>query len=66
MPISYQPLLNKLVSRNISLRQLQRELGLSSATTAKLSKGESVTMSTIEKICLYLDIPIEQAVVIKR
>ncbi|MDQ0174442.1 helix-turn-helix domain-containing protein [Bacillus chungangensis] len=60
--ISYKPLLQQLKLRKISMRQLQRDLSISSATTTKLSNNQSVTMSTIEKICLYLDVPIEQVV----
>lgn len=64
--ISYEPLLNALKNKNISIRRLQKDLGISSRTTSKFSKGGSVTLETIEKICLYLDLPIEQVVRIEK
>lgn len=64
--ISYEPLLIALKNKNISIRQLQRDLGISSRTTSKFSKGESVTLETIEKICLYLEVPIEKVVRIEK
>lgn len=41
--------------REISKEKLKNEIGISSATMAKLSKNEEVAMSTIQSICSYFD-----------
>ena len=41
--------------REISKEKLKNEIGISSATMAKLSKNEEVAMSTIQSLCKYFD-----------
>lgn len=41
--------------REISKERLKNAIGISSATMAKLSKNQEVSMSTIQSICEYLD-----------
>jgi len=53
MGFSYKPLLRLLVNRGMKKTDLLREVGLSSATLAKLSKGEPVSADSVEKLCLY-------------
>lgn len=60
--ISYKPLFHKLVERNINLDQLRKDGVISSITIAKFAKGESIMLSTAEKICKYLDCKIEDIV----
>jgi len=60
--ISFNPLFDFMHFNKLLIKDLQEELGMSPKTTAKFKKGESVSLSTIEKICLYYDIPIEQVV----
>lgn len=64
--ISYRPLLDYLHHNDLKIKNLINEVGLHPRTTAKFKKGESVNLETIEKICLYYDIPIEQVVHIER
>ncbi|WP_245583012.1 helix-turn-helix domain-containing protein [Paenibacillus daejeonensis] len=40
-----------LLENDMNRTQLREELGLSSATLAKLGKDEYVSMETIDKIC---------------
>lgn len=47
-------------------KYLHEELGISKDTIAKFKKGESVSLSTIERICLDLDCRIEDIVEIKK
>jgi len=53
MGFSYKPLFRLLVDRNMKKMDLHNEVGLSSATLAKLSKGEPLSGESIEKLCLY-------------
>jgi len=64
--ISYAPLWKKLVDKDMSKLKLASEVGISTATLAKLGKDEYVALSIIEKICLTLDCPIEDVVQVKR
>ncbi len=54
--ISYDPLWKVLIDRQMKKSDLQKLTGLSSATIAKLSKGESVTLDVIGKICEKLEV----------
>lgn len=60
--ISYEPLFATLDEKNAKLIELIDAGLLSSRTAAKFRKGESVQLSTIEKLCKYLDVPIERIV----
>jgi len=54
MSILYNKLFTLLAERKISKTDLQKKLGISSATMAKLSKNESVSLKVIEDICKLL------------
>lgn len=53
--ISYKKLFLILEEHEISKTELQSKTGISSATLAKLSKNEEVSMKTIQSICEFLD-----------
>ena len=53
MGISYKPLFRLLVDRGMTKTDLRKELGFSSATLAKLGKGEAISGAVIEKLCTY-------------
>lgn len=53
--ISYKRLFILLEQQEISKTELQNKTGMSSATLAKLSKNEEVSMRTIQSICEFLD-----------
>ena len=53
MGFSYKPLFKLLVDRNMKKTDLLTEVGLSSATLAKLSKGVPLAGESIEKLCIY-------------
>lgn len=55
MRVSYEKLFEMLNSKGISKTALGDALNLSSATLAKLSKGEQISMSTLIGICNYLN-----------
>lgn len=52
--ISYKPLFRLLLKKNMSKTQLREAIGFSTATLAKLSKGEYVSLEILDKICTYM------------
>jgi DNA-binding Xre family transcriptional regulator len=62
--ISFQPLLNTLKDRDMTISDL-RGVVLDSKTIAKFKKGASMRLDTIERICLYLDVPVEKVIKIE-
>lgn len=63
--ISYKPLFRLLFERDITKTQLRVAVGFSSATLAKMSKGEYISLETIENICKYLNCRIEEVIEIQ-
>jgi len=53
MGINYKPLFRLLLDRDMTKTDLRTELGFSSATLAKLAKGEPISGAVIEKLCMY-------------
>lgn len=51
MAINYNKLWHILIDVEMSKEQLKNASGISSATMTKISKGESVTLKTINAIC---------------
>lgn len=64
--ISFDPLWKTLIDKKMSKMELREAAGLSKSTFAKLGKNESVTLETIEKICIALDCEISDVVSIKK
>lgn len=64
--ISYEPLFRTLESKGLTLSDIEYKCGMSSRTIAKFRKGESTTLDTLERICVFLDVPIDKVVEIKR
>lgn|GEM_PF-54878 len=54
MSIQYGKLFNLLKERKITKTDLQKELGISSATIARLSKNEAISLKVVEDICRLL------------
>lgn len=63
--ISYKPLFRLLLEKDMTKTQLREAVGFSSATLAKMSKGEYISLETIEHICIYLQCNIEDVVEIQ-
>jgi putative transcriptional regulator len=55
MGISYNPLFKLLIDRGIKKSDLKELVGISLPTLAKLTKGEPISGTTIEKLCRYFD-----------
>lgn len=56
MPVNYKGLFAILRDRNIKISQMSDDLSLSSSTRAKFQKGEYVSLQTLEAICRYLGV----------
>jgi DNA-binding Xre family transcriptional regulator len=59
--IDFSPLHQTLKEKDMLMSDF-RDTILSSRTLAKINRNEDVYISTIEKICLFLDVPIEKVV----
>ena len=55
MAISYNGLWKILLDKNLYKKDLAAELNISSATMAKMGKGENVSLEVLQKICEYLE-----------
>ena len=51
MQITYKKLWKMLIDRDMSKQQLKGAAGISSASIAKLGKGENITTDVLLKIC---------------
>ncbi len=55
MSVSYNGLWKLLIDKNMYKKDLAAKLNISSATMAKMGKGENVSMEVLQKICDYMD-----------
>jgi len=57
MAVSYNGLWKLLIDKNMKKMDLveNENIGISSSTLAKMSHGEAISMSILEKICRELD-----------
>ena len=59
---SYTPLFTLLVQKGMAKTQLREATGIGTNTLAKMSKGEYVSMSTLDSICKYFHCKIEDII----
>lgn len=62
MALSYKNLWKLLIDRDMTRKDLHRITGVSHATLAKMSKGENIESSVIDRICIGLGCEIEDIV----
>lgn len=62
MAFTYKPLFKTLIDKDITREQIKNDLSLSSATMAKLTKGENVALNIIDKLCDYLNCEVEDII----
>lgn len=53
MGFSYDKLWKKLIDNKMNKTDLQKYIGLTSRTIAKMGKDENVNMDTLGKLCKY-------------
>ncbi|MEG2324430.1 MAG: helix-turn-helix domain-containing protein [Anaerovoracaceae bacterium] len=57
--ISYNKLWKMLIDKNMNKQDLKNATGISSASIAKLGKGENITTDILLKICEAMDCRLE-------
>lgn len=60
MTVSYNGLWKKMIDKNFQKQDLVKELGLSSATVAKMGKGEPVSNKVLEKLAKYFECSVNE------
>lgn len=55
MEVSYKKLWKILIDKDMKKKDLQAETGISWASVTKLSKGETVSMEVLMKVCKTLN-----------
>lgn len=55
MSISYNGLWKKLIDNGMQKKDLAEKLSISSATIAKMGKGDAVSLDVLERICIYFE-----------
>jgi DNA-binding Xre family transcriptional regulator len=55
MPVSYKKLWKILIDKDMKKQDLQKSTGISWGVITKLSKGETVSMDVLIKICRLFD-----------
>ncbi len=63
--ISYKPLKVTLAEKEISRKELAKACGISTMTMARIDKGEQIGLNILDKICQYLQVPLNKVVEIK-
>lgn len=62
MRISYRPLWIKLAELEMTKKQLREKSGISTASLAKLGKGENLTTDVLLRICEALNCNINEII----
>ena len=62
MSFSYKKLWRLIIEHDMNKTQLREEVGISSATLAKLGKNEKVSLDALEKICKSLSCDISDII----
>lgn len=62
MNVSYMGLWKILLEKGLQKQDLVEHVGLSSATVAKMGKGEPVSNKVLDKICKYLDCDVKDII----
>ena len=51
-----------LLDRNMTKTQLRESVGFSTSTLAKMTKGEYVSLETVDNICQFLECRVEEVI----
>lgn len=66
MIISYDNLWKLLIDKRMNKTELAQKTKISTSTIAKMSRGESVALTVLVRICDYLNCDIGDVVSVKR
>jgi len=64
--ISYNKLWHLMLDKKMNKQDLKRATGISTASIAKLAKGENITTDVLVKICKALDCELEDIMQLSR
>lgn len=59
---SYKPLWKTLIDKNIKKSKMYSDLKIGSSVRTKINNDEYIGMETLNKICTYLNSPIEDII----
>ena len=62
--IPYDPLWKKIVDLKLSKTQMAEKVGISKNTLAKMGKNEYVALEIIERICMKLEILVQDVITV--
>lgn len=62
MPFRYDRLFQKMEEQNMTPNELRKAARLTLNTIAKMSKGEYVSLTAIDKICTYFHCKVEDII----
>lgn len=62
MSVSYKKLWKLLIDKDMKKRDLQELAGISSSSIAKFSKNEYVSMEVLVKVCVALNVGIDEVI----
>lgn len=62
LAISYKPLWKLLIDKDMTKKALMVETGISKSTIDKMSRGENVSLTIIERICDSLNCDISDVI----
>jgi putative transcriptional regulator len=62
--VSYEPLFKTLKDRKISFYRIRKDTGISKRITYHINKGKNISFDTLETICKYLRVPVEEVIYI--
>ena len=62
MTFSYKPLWKLLIDKEMTKKKLMQETGISKSTIDKMSRGETVSLEILDRICSYLNCNIENII----
>lgn len=65
MRINYNKLWKMLIDKNMKKSDLKEKAGISSASLAKLGKGDNITTDVLLRICEAMDCRIEDIVIFR-
>lgn len=60
--MSYERLRILLVKRRLKISNICKECGISHSIGTRIMGDKSIELKSLEKICLYLNVPIEETV----
>lgn len=56
MSLSYNPLWKLLIDKDLTKTEFKDQLKLSSATLAKMGKGQYVSLEVVDRICQHFNV----------